>query len=167
MLEHLHLARLVPYVAPSFCPLQSAYSVLHSTKTALLKIVNDMFEAGDLGRTTISMALDFSAAFDIIDHYILLSRLESSFGVSLVRPYLTEQKSTSFTKVGNASSPTTLSKTDVLQVSILWPLLVSLFTTPPGEVIFAFVYNFINMPMTLRFTSPSTKRTASRHQWML
>ena len=49
-------------------PFQSAYRKLHSMVTALLKIVNDMFEAVDLGRTTILVALDLSRAFDIIDH---------------------------------------------------------------------------------------------------
>ena len=58
MLERLYLAWLVPHVARSFCPLQSAYRKFHLKETALLKIVNDMFEVVDLGRTTI---LNFSS----------------------------------------------------------------------------------------------------------
>lgn len=67
-------------------------------KMALLKMVNDMIEAVDLGHTTILITLYLFASFDNIDHSILLSKLRSSFGVtgpalSLVRSYLTDRKS--------------------------------------------------------------------------
>ena len=46
-----------------------------------MKIIHDMFEAIDLGCTTILFALDLSDAFHITDHSVLLSRFESSFGI--------------------------------------------------------------------------------------
>ena len=68
VLEKLFQARLIPHVSPSFCPFQSAYRRFHSTETALLKIASDLFEATESGCATILVALNLSAAFDIIDY---------------------------------------------------------------------------------------------------
>ena len=136
---------LMSHVTPSFYPLQSAYMTLYSTEMALLKIINYICKAVDIRRTTTLVALNLSAAFDSIDHFILLSRLERSFGVigqvlSWVRSYLTEW--TSFVMVGNASSPITFCNTGVPQGSDLSPLLFSLFIKILGEVISAFSVKF-------------------------
>ena len=63
-------------------PSQSAYRPLHSTETALLKIQNDILISLDSSKGVILILLDLSAAFDTIDHGILLSRLESRIGVN-------------------------------------------------------------------------------------
>lgn len=55
--------------------LQSAYRLGHSTETALLKIQNDILAAMDNQRVTLLVLLDLSAAFDTIDHQVLLNRL--------------------------------------------------------------------------------------------
>ena len=57
-------------------PFQSAYKPGHSTETALLKFVNDLLLSLDKGNISIVTSLDLSAAFDTIDHNLLLSRLE-------------------------------------------------------------------------------------------
>ena len=62
-------------------PLQSAYRPNHSTETVLLRIVNDL-TAMDNSKICILTVLDLSAAFDIIDHQILLNQLQQSFGIS-------------------------------------------------------------------------------------
>ena len=62
--------------------LQSAYKELHSVETALLKVYDDLLCAVDAGKCIMITLLDFSAAFDTIDHNILFRRLESSYGVS-------------------------------------------------------------------------------------
>ena len=62
---HLDAANLLPEC-------QSAYRKSHSTETALLKVTSDMIMAADAGRVTILGFLDLSAAFDYIDHPILL-----------------------------------------------------------------------------------------------
>ena len=56
-------------------PFQSAYRAGHSTETVLLRIVNDIFSALDKDNISVLLLLDLSAAFDTIDHQILLSRL--------------------------------------------------------------------------------------------
>ena len=63
-------------------PLQSAYRQHHSTETALLKVYNDMLEAVDNKSCVMLVLLDLSAAFDTVDHTLLLHRLESTFGVT-------------------------------------------------------------------------------------
>ena len=60
--------------------LQSAYRLGHSTETALLKIQNDILSAMDNQRVTLLVLLDLSAAFDTIDHQVLLNRLYVTYG---------------------------------------------------------------------------------------
>ena len=62
-------------------PFQSAYRAGHSTETVLLRIVNDILSALDNDNISVLLLLDLSAAFDTIDHQILLSRLNSVFGI--------------------------------------------------------------------------------------
>ena len=65
-----------------FPVLQSASRKSHSAETALLKIVNDILL--DMNHQNVSLLVfpDLSAAFDTVDHTILLWRLETSFGVT-------------------------------------------------------------------------------------
>ena len=62
-------------------PLQSAYKQFHSTETALIKVCNDIVTAIDNGYSVIFVLLDLSAAFDTVDHRILLKRLSTRFGI--------------------------------------------------------------------------------------
>jgi Reverse transcriptase (RNA-dependent DNA polymerase) len=78
--------------------LQSAYKRYRSTETAvliLLKVLSDIVYAIDTGNLSVLASLDLSAAFDTVDHGILLQRLETSFGfggfvLDWFRSYLTE-----------------------------------------------------------------------------
>ena len=60
---------------------QSAYRPKHSTGTALLRVLNDFLTASDSGSISILILLDLSAAFDTIDRSILLTCLDSTFGI--------------------------------------------------------------------------------------
>ena len=47
-----------------------------ANETALLKVLNDLLHSLDHGNASVVNLLDLSAAFDTIDHTILLQRLE-------------------------------------------------------------------------------------------
>ena len=55
---------------------QSAYRRSHSTETALLKVHSGITEVLDEGSMTALIIFDLSAAFDVIDHSIVLTRLD-------------------------------------------------------------------------------------------
>ena len=59
---------------------QSAYRPGHSTETALLKVVDDMFLSVNKVNMSALALLDFSSAFDTIDHPILVHRLDTDLG---------------------------------------------------------------------------------------
>ena len=61
---------------------QSAYKNFHSTETALVRVQNDTLCAIDNNESVTLLLLDLSAAFDTVDHSILLSRLRDCFGVN-------------------------------------------------------------------------------------
>ena len=56
--------------------LQSAYRAMHSTETAVLKVLADILLALDSGDLAMLTLLDLSAAFDSVDHDTLLNRLQ-------------------------------------------------------------------------------------------
>ncbi|PVD37515.1 hypothetical protein C0Q70_00109 [Pomacea canaliculata] len=59
---------------------QSAYRPKHSCETALLRLMNDLLCSADAGKVTLVVLLDLSAAFDVIDHTTLLTRLQMEIG---------------------------------------------------------------------------------------
>jgi len=84
LIERLIARRLIDYIRdanllPSF---QSGFRPLHSTETAVLKVLSDLLEALDRGEVGVLLLLDLSAAFDTVDHETLLRRLELTFGIS-------------------------------------------------------------------------------------
>jgi hypothetical protein len=63
-------------------PTQSGFRRHHSTETAVIKVYNDIVLALDSGFTTALLLLDFSAAFDCVDHTILLKILQVQLGIT-------------------------------------------------------------------------------------
>ena len=76
ILEKLVLSQVSSYLNSHilYNTCQSAYRPGHSTETALLKVVNDMFLSLNKGNISVLALLDFSSAFDTIDHTILVER---------------------------------------------------------------------------------------------
>src|SRR5664279_5279013 len=61
---------------------QSAYTKFHSTESTLLAVHDHIINAMSHQKVTALCLLDLSAAFDTIDHSILLERLSSWFGLN-------------------------------------------------------------------------------------
>jgi len=106
--------------------LQSGFKKHHSTETALLKVFNDIFLATDQGNVTVLLLLDLTAAFDTVDHNILISRLETCVGISgnalnWFKSYLLNR---SFSvRMGECTSASTPLSCGLPQGSVLAPLL--------------------------------------------
>ena len=74
MNDHMVMNALYPV-------LQSSYRKQHSTETALLKVMNDIILKMNSQHVTLLVMLDLSAAFDAVDHRILLDRLHDEIGI--------------------------------------------------------------------------------------
>lgn len=60
---------------------QSAYSMHHSTETALFTVHHDIVSVLDSNSCAVLSMLDLSLAFNVIDHSILVKRLNLSYGI--------------------------------------------------------------------------------------
>ena len=61
---------------------QSGFRAFHSTETTLPRLLSDIHMAMDRGEVTLLVLLDVSAAFDSVEHEILVNRLRISFGIT-------------------------------------------------------------------------------------
>ena len=84
VIEKLVAKRLEEHMSEysMYDPMQSAYKLVHSTKTALVKINYDILSSLDAGKCTVFVSLDLSAAFDTINHNVLLNRLQYLYGIT-------------------------------------------------------------------------------------
>ena len=103
----------------------------HSTDKALLRVLNDLLTASDSGSISILTLLGLRAAFDTIDHSILLVRLESTFGIrdlalSFFCSYL--QDRTQIVTVNEIKSSPSLLTCGVSQGSVLGPVFFILYS---------------------------------------
>jgi len=127
----------------NFCLLQSAYRVGHSTATALLRLVDDVYQKIDNKLPTVIVGLDISAAFDMVNHETLLDHLRNAFGtdgkvLAWLESYLSSRQQ--FVKIGQHTSNTC--QCGVPRGSVLGPLLFSVYTSPIGEVVSKFGVHF-------------------------
>ena len=119
-------------------PLQSAYKPVHSTETALLRVKNDIMESVSQRKGVFLALLDLSAAFDTVNHNILLSRLDNDFGLKgnvlkWIRSYLS--KRTTVVSVDGIASQRLEFKYGIPQGSIIGPQQFTLYTTPIGDIL--------------------------------
>jgi hypothetical protein len=134
LVERAVHCQLLNYVeSNSLLPLaQSGFRRLHSTETAVLKVYNEIIMALDSGFITALLLLDFSSAFDCVDHSILLQVLESQFGIMAsallwIANFLTNRSHS--VRLGSNTSRYFSILFGVPQGSILGPLLFILYTS--------------------------------------
>ena len=121
--------------------MQSGYRSGCGTKTALVRIFEEIFMAMDNKQVAFLCLLDNSAAFDTVDYDILLTRLVRSFGVSgrardWFKSYFTNR--TQQVKINNLLSEPMDIDCGCPQGSIYGPKAYKQYTRPAGRVISAF-----------------------------
>ena len=75
LISHCNTNSLIP-------DFQSAYSENYSTETSLIKMCDDILWLMEKQQITMMVILDLSAAFDMVDHNILLNILQNHYGIT-------------------------------------------------------------------------------------
>ena len=109
-------------------PSQSAYKKNHSTQTALLKLTEDIYDAIDDSEITLLVLLDFSKAFDTVNHRLLLAKLNilgfQEKTCDWINSYLSGRQQKVVTETESSNWSTIIN--GVPQGSILGPLLFTI-----------------------------------------
>lgn len=116
---------------------QSAYRKNHSTETALLRINNDLLQSMDKRQCCFLVLLDLSAAFDTVNHDILLKRLSDRFGIkddalAWITSYLKNRSH--FVSINKSRSTPVLQHCNVPQGSVLGPTFFSDYISPLSDI---------------------------------
>ena len=135
ILENLVLSLLFSYLNSHnlYNSCQSAYRPDHSTDSALLKVVNDLFISVNKGNISVLALLEISSVFDTIDNSILVHCLHTDFGfidtvVQWFSSYMTNRKQ--YGSLSNHCSAFAPAHTGLLQGSVHGPMRFTMYIKP-------------------------------------
>ena len=140
ILEKVVHHQLDDYVSKNnlYSSFQSGYRKFHSCETAVTKIHNDILMMIDRRENVLLLLLDLSAAFDTINHKLLLNKLQGTFGIGRMalkwlKSYLSDRTFKVTVKKGSSSE--CYLEIGVPQGSILGPLLFILYTKDLEKIV--------------------------------
>lgn len=134
-------------VADCLCPylkdnntlkhLLSAYKPGHSVETALIRVTSDILKSLDNKQMVLLVLLDLSAAFDTVDHDLLLARMYHHFGMSddvlkWFRSFLNARSQ--YVVIADSTSEQRNMDCGVPHGSVLGPVLFTMYTSSLGHI---------------------------------
>ena len=147
---------------------QSVYCQGHSTETALRKVVDDLFLSPYKDSISVLTLLDFSSAFDTIGHSILVHRLHTDFGftdtvLQWFSSYVTDR--THYVSLSNHCSAFTPVHSGVPQVSVLGPMLFTMYIKPLSAIIgsHSITYHSFADDLQLQMSAPPDELSELLH----
>ena len=139
VLERVVFNQIIEYLSSNnlLHPSHHAYRANHNTTTALIQMYDEWVTAYDDGELSGVCLLDMSAAFDIVDHSILLKKLElygfEKNSLDWIQSYLTGRSQC--VSINGSLSKLLPVPIGVPQGSILGPVFYTLFTNELPEVV--------------------------------
>ena len=158
--ERVILHQLCAYIdnATLYNTTQSGFRKGHSTSTILLKIRDDIIRAMNRSEVTLAILIDYSKAFDTIEHELLLTKLlKLGFSVDAIKilhSYLTDRNQ--YVQIDDKSSSLSSIFFGVPQGSILGPVLFNLYVQDLNENVTSASIQYADDTTLYRSCKPSS-----------